>query len=125
MSSIGYDPSARYEVSISDPVLLQHSTGELEATIYQPRGDGPFPGLLNIHGGAWCRGERSDDHPMIMSLAASGMVVVALEYHLAPQHPYPAQIMDTNLGIRWMKACCRSYRCFRCKTGRLMLCAGG
>ncbi len=104
MTSIGYDPSARYEVSISDPVLLEHSTGALEATIYQPRGDGPFPGLLNIHGGAWCRGERSDDHSMIIALASIGMVVVALEYRLAPQHPYPAQIMDTNFGIRWMKA---------------------
>ena len=104
MTSIGYDPSARYEVSATDPVLLEHSTGALEATLYQPQGDGPFPGLLNIHGGAWCRGARSDDHSMIMSLASCGMVVVALEYRLAPQHPYPAQIMDANLGIRWMKA---------------------
>ena len=125
MSSIGYDPSARYEVSISDPVLLQHSSGALEATIYQPRGSGPFPGLLNIHGGAWCRGERSNDHPMIMSLAASGMVVVALEYRLAPQHPYPAQIMDTNLGIRWIKANARDLNIDPGSVGAMGCSSGG
>lgn len=125
MSSIGYDPSARYEVSISDPVLLEHSTGALEATVYQPRGDGPFPGLLNIHGGAWCRGERSDDHPMIMALASSGMAVVALEYRLAPQYPYPAQIMDTNLGIRWMKANARDLNIDPDSVGAMGCSSGG
>ena len=41
---------------------------------------------------------------MNSALAASGIVVAALDFRLAPQHPYPAQVVDTNYAIRWMKA---------------------
>ena len=76
----------------------------MEATIYQPQGKGPFPGLLDVHGGRWFLNDRSDDHPMNQALAASGIVVVAADFRLAPDHPYPAQVIDTNYAIRWMKS---------------------
>ena len=104
MTSVEYNPEARFEVEISDRVYLEHQSGSLEATIYQPQGKGPFPGLLDVHGGRWFLNDRSDDHPMNQGLAASGIVVVAADFRLAPDHPYPAQIIDTNYAIRWMKS---------------------
>ena len=104
MTSVEYNPEARLEVEISDRVYLEHQSGSLEATIYQPQGKGPFPGLLDVHGGRWFLNDRSDDHPMNQALAASGIVVVAADFRLAPDHPYPAQIIDTNYAIRWMKS---------------------
>ncbi len=104
MTSLNYDPSAQFEVTISDHVYLDNATGKLGATIYQPQGTGPFPGLSDIHGGAWGRGERSNDYPMNLALAASGVVVAAVDYRLAPAHPYPAQIIDTNYATRWLKS---------------------
>jgi acetyl esterase/lipase len=104
MTDLGYDPSAQFEVTITDRVYLENETGGIEATIYQPQGSGPFPGLLDIHGGVWCRGERPDDYPMNLALAASGIVVAAVDYRLAPADPYPAQVIDTNYATRWLKS---------------------
>ena len=103
MTSLEYNPSARFDVQMTDRFYLEHQSSSLEATIYQPRGEGPFPGLLDVHGGRWFLNDRSHDHLMNSALAASGIVVVAIDFRLAPQHPYPAQIVDTNYAIRWMK----------------------
>ena len=85
-------------------VYLEHDGGELEATIYRPQGEGPFPGLVDAHGGRWFLNDRSADHHMNAALAASGMVVAAVDFRLAPVYPYPAQIADVNYAVRWMKA---------------------
>ena len=104
MTSVEYNPAARFGVEMSDRVYLVHESGSLEATIYQPQGEGPFPGLLDIHGGRWFLNDRSSDRHMNLALAASGIVVVAIDFRLAPDHPYPAQIVDANFATRWMKA---------------------
>ena len=104
MASVEYSPAARFDVEMTDLVYLEHDSGSLEATIYQPGGEGPFPGLLDVHGGRWFLNDRSADHLMNSALAASGIVVVAIDFRLAPQHPYPAQIVDANYATRWMKA---------------------
>ena len=104
MTSVEYNPAARFEVETVDLVYLEHDSGSLEATIYQPQGEGPFPGLLDVHGGRWFLGDRSSDHNMNSAFAASGIVVVAIDFRLAPHHPYPAQILDANYAVRWMKA---------------------
>ena len=104
MTSVEYNPAASFDVEITDRIYLEHESGSLLATIYQPRGEGPFPGLLDVHGGRWFLGDRSSDSHMNLALASSGIVVVAVDFRLAPHHPYPAQVVDTNYAIRWMKA---------------------
>ena len=47
------------------------------ARIYQPKGAGPFPTVLDLHGGAWNRKDRFAEEPMDRALAASGVLVVA------------------------------------------------
>ena len=104
MTSVEYNPAARFDVETADVVYLEHQGVSLEATIYRPRGEGPFPGLLDVHGGRWFLNDRSADHLMNSALASSGIVVVAIDFRLAPQHPYPAQVADANFATRWMKA---------------------
>ena len=104
MTTIAYNPAARFDVQTNDVVYLEHPGISLEATIYRPLGDGPFPGLVDVHGGRWFLNDRSADHHMNSALAASGIVVVAADFRLAPDHPYPAQIADVNYAIRWTKA---------------------
>ncbi len=104
MTSVKYNPAASFDVEITDRIYLEHESGSLLATVYQPWGEGPFPGLLDVHGGRWFLGDRSSDSHMNLALASSGIVVVAVDFRLAPQHPYPAQVVDTNYAIRWMKA---------------------
>ena len=104
MTKVEYNPASRFDVITTDVVYLEHESGSLQVTIYQPQGEGPFPGLVDVHGGRWFLNDRSSDHHMNSALAASGIVVAAVDFRLAPDHPYPAQVADCNYAIRWMKA---------------------
>ncbi len=104
-----YDPAAQYEVKTFDVEYRRDGDTTWLARIYQPQGPGPFPGMMDIHGGAWTMSDRTANAPMASALAASGLVVAALDFRQAPQHPYPASIADTNYGTRWFKAHAREY----------------
>ncbi|MEX2599881.1 MAG: alpha/beta hydrolase [Dehalococcoidia bacterium] len=99
-----YNPEAQYEIAVSDVEMRHDGETSWLARIYQPRGKGPFPILLDIHGGAWHSQDRLFDEPFLTPLAASGLLVVAVDFRLAPAHPYPAQVTDVNHAIRWVKA---------------------
>ncbi len=126
MTTVGYNPAARFDVEMIDRVYLEHqSGGGLEATIYRPQGEGPFPGLLDVHGGRWFLNDRSSDRHMNLALAASGIVVVAVDFRLAPQHPYPAQIVDANYATRWMKAQAGEFKIEPASVGAMGCSSGG
>src|SRR5262245_12000318 len=64
------------------------------AEIYLPKGEGPFPVVMHLHGGAWFTGNARGDRKFGMTLAAAGFVVVNLDYALAPEHPFPCALED-------------------------------
>ena len=99
-----YDPAARYDVLSQDVEYLYVGGESLLMTVYRPVGDGPFPMLLRAHGGAWNIGDRAAASLIDTRLAESGMVVAAHDFQLAPDHPYPAQVAQTNFAARWLKA---------------------
>src|SRR5262245_25306405 len=100
-----YDPTARFELAISEVEVRRNSAGRmLMARIYQPKGAGPFPTVLDLHGGAWNRKDRFAEEPMDRALAASGLLVVAVDMTVAPEAPYPACVQDANYAVRWLKA---------------------
>src|SRR5207245_9199822 len=76
----------------------------LMARVYQPQGAGPFPALLDVHGGAWNDQDRTANAPVDERLAASGILVVAIDVRLAKEAPYPASVADAYYGIRWLKS---------------------
>lgn len=99
-----YDMAGEYEVRASDVEYQTGEAGRWEARIYEPIGAGPFPVLLDVHGGAWSAGSRLGGELINEGLAASGLVIVAVDFRLAPDHPYPSQIEDVNYATRWLKA---------------------
>ncbi len=99
-----YDPSKHYEIKVWDVEFRRDPVRILMARIYQPQGSGPFPALLDLHGGAWNNQDRTANAPMDESLAASGLLVVAIDLRRAPEAPYPASVQDANYGVRWLKA---------------------
>ncbi len=99
-----YDPSARFDIAVSEVELRRNAAGRmLMARIYQPKGLGPFPTVLDLHGGAWNRKDRFAEEPMDRALAASGLLVVAVDLTVAPEAPYPACVADANYAVRWLK----------------------
>jgi acetyl esterase len=100
-----YDPNARFDLAVSEVEFRRNSAGRmLMARIYQPKGAGPFPTVLDLHGGAWNAKNRFAEEPMDRALAASGLLVVAVDLTLAPEGPYPACVQDANYAVRWLKA---------------------
>lgn len=104
-SAPAYDPGAKFDLSVSEVEFRRNSAGRvLMARIYQPKGPGPFPAVLDLHGGAWNNKNRSAEEPMDRALAATGLLVVAVDLTLAPEAPYPACVQDANFAVRWLKA---------------------
>jgi acetyl esterase/lipase len=103
--SSAYDPKARFDIKVSEVPFRRNEHGrQLMARVYQPQGSGPFPTLLDLHGGAWTRKDRLANEPMDRAVAASGVLVVAIDMTLAGEAPYPANVLDANYGIRWLKS---------------------
>ena len=99
-----YDPAGHFEIAVRDVEFRRTAKGRtLMARIYQPSGPGPFPTVLDLHGGAWNGKDRKAEEPMDRALATSGVLVVAIDLTLAPEAPYPACVQDANYGVRWLK----------------------
>jgi acetyl esterase/lipase len=99
-----YDPAGKFEIAVRETEFRRSSNRMLMARIYQPEGAGPFPVLLDLHGGAWNNQDRTANAPMDEALARSGILVAAIDLTVAPETPYPASVADANYGIRWLKA---------------------
>jgi acetyl esterase/lipase len=99
-----YNPANKFEIKIWDIEFRRTPKRTLMARIYQPQGAGPFPALLDLHGGAWNNKDRLANVPMDEAVAKSGILVVAIDLRLAQEAPYPASVQDANYGIRWLKS---------------------
>jgi len=95
--------SGTYQIDVEDVEYVRYGDKPLLARLFKPRGTGPFPLIVELHGGAWCRGDRLNDTAINEPLAKSGVVVVALDFRMPPVAPYPASLADINYAIRWLK----------------------
>jgi acetyl esterase len=93
-----------YEFMVRDIVYRREGGKERLARLYQPAGTGPFPAVLQVHGGAWNNKDRTDGQNTSLDLAEAGIVVLSIDFRNAPEAPYPASLQDINYGIRWLKA---------------------
>jgi acetyl esterase len=76
--------------------------GELPARIYRPVA-GRTPLVVYLHGGGWTIGGLESHDRMCRRLAAgSSAAVLAIDYRLAPEHPWPASVDDTVAALRWV-----------------------
>jgi len=102
--SIAYNPTGRFEIKAWDVEFRRAAKRTLMARVYQPQGPGPFPTLLDAHGGAWHDKDRFANLPMCEAAARSGVLVVAIDMTNSPEAPYPASVQDANYGVRWLKS---------------------
>lgn len=83
---IACNPDARFDIEVSELELRRTERGRtLMARLYAPKGVGPFPVLLDLHGGAWNNKDRTANETMGRAVAASGVLVAAIDMTLAPE----------------------------------------
>jgi acetyl esterase len=95
-----------YEVEESDEIFAKPDGLELLARIYRPKAAGAAarPALVDVHGGAWTRLDRTVGQHHGRGLAAGGIVVVSLDFRQGPTHKHPAMAQDAAAGVRWARA---------------------
>src|SRR5215472_6842047 len=121
-----YSPAASFDLKVTEVEFRRAVSGRmLMARVYQPQGVGPFPALLDLHGGAWNNKDRFANEPMDRAVAASGVLVVAVDLTLAPEAPYPASVQDGNYGVRWLKSKAAEWNGDTAKLGVLGSSSGG
>lgn len=98
---------------------------QLKCDVYIPRGDGPFPAILAVHGGAWRSGSKLNLFRHTRRMAKAGYVVVAINYRHAPKHKFPAQVHDVKYAIAWMRKNCDEYKIDPDRIGAWGYSAGG
>jgi acetyl esterase/lipase len=95
--------------------------------IYLPEeGDGPFPVILNVHGGAFEMGDKRDIEVLTFQKSlAFGYAVVGVNYRLSGEAKFPAGLQDIKAAIRWIRANCARYHLDGNRIGAWGSSAGG
>lgn len=87
--------------------------GPLEAETLDlclPEGaSGARPGVILIHGGGWVNGDKGDFAQQCAYLASLGFVAATINYRLLPAHIWPAQLVDVQLAVRFLRQNAASY----------------
>jgi acetyl esterase len=87
--------------NIEDRTILGPG-GELPIRIYTPAGNGPFPVVVFFHGGGFVIGSLESHDPLCRQLAGlTPAIVVAVDYRLAPEAPFPAAVEDAWAAVLW------------------------
>jgi acetyl esterase len=103
------EAEARPELRVEDVEYQRRGGRALLARVYRPAGAGPYPAVVQVHGGAWVNKDRTDNDFIAKALAESGILVASIDFRMPPEAPYPASLADINLAIRWLKQRARTY----------------
>ena len=89
-----------------EDIRIPGPAGEIPARVYAPsEGAGLLPAVAYFHGGGWVQGDLETHHGLCARLARhAGVLVVAVDYRLAPEHKFPAAVEDCLAAYRWLRA---------------------
>lgn len=99
----GLDTSPELQI-VRAAQFASHDGVNLVLDIYRPTGTGPFPVMVQVYGGAWQGGTRTDNETFARYFASRGYMVYATEYRHAPRWPWPAALEDTRAAIAWARS---------------------
>jgi acetyl esterase/lipase len=79
--------------------------------LFVPDGAGPFPLVINIHGGGFRMGSKEMlDAPLAKALLAQGVAVASVNYRLSDEATFPAAVHDVTAAVRFLRANANQYR---------------
>ncbi len=87
--------------NITDKIIKNDDT-EIPIRIYTPNGNGPFPLLVYYHGGGFTFGNLELSDNVCRSISQKGSIIVlSVDYRLAPEHPFPSGLADAYAALNW------------------------
>jgi acetyl esterase len=92
-----------FDYTVPDFNYVEHKGVPQRLRLFMPVGTGPFPLVLDLHGGAWCNGDLKDCEARDLALAHEGFAVAAVNFRHADD-AYPSSSTDINFAVRWLKA---------------------
>jgi acetyl esterase/lipase len=99
--------------------------GPLRLRLYAPAAEASAA-LVYFHGGGWVAGGLDTHDGLCRRLAAgSGVKLIAVDYRLAPEHPFPAALDDSLFAVRWVAANAKALGFDACRLGVAGDSAGG
>jgi acetyl esterase/lipase len=124
---IRFDVAAPYDVEEKDATFARPQGQDLLARIYRPIGEpaAPLPALVDVHGGAWTRGDHATDGLPCRAMAACGVVVVSLGFRQGPDHKHPAASADVAAGVRYVRVHARQLGVDPARVGIMGSSSGG
>ncbi len=117
-------PAGTFEYTTEDVEYLRHGDRRFMARLYKPHGTGPFPAVVELHGGAWCNGDLNECKTYAEALARGGIAVAAVDFRHAGDG-YPTTLADINYAVRWVKAHASELNARRNKIGAAGQSSGG
>jgi acetyl esterase len=73
----------------------------LKVDVAVPKGSGPHPVVVYLHGGGWVAGSTKSHRKLAMQFAEAGFLTINVDYRLAPEHPFPAPLDDCIFAVKW------------------------
>src|ERR1700743_905744 len=95
------------ELKSAEPLSIPSPSGAIPARIYTPtklrQTDGLAPCLTFFHGGGWVIGDLDSHDVVCRKLAHEGeLIVISVDYRLAPEHKFPAAVDDAIAATKWV-----------------------
>ncbi len=91
--------------ALHEGVVVREVDGHaVTADVMVPKGDGPHPVLVYLHGGGWVSGSPATHRKLGHRFAEAGYLTISIDYRLAPEHPFPAPFEDCLHATRWAAA---------------------
>jgi len=125
MSALAADPPLQTK-RVEEIVYARVGDRELKLDMVLPaEGDGPFPGLVVIHGGAWRGGNKKSVRFMMEDAAKRGYIAISPQYRFCPKDLFPAQVHDAKAAVRWLRTHAKEYKLDPDHIGATGFSAGG
>ena len=99
-----------HEFDVEDVEYLRHGDKPLLARVFKPRGDEPFPALVECHGGAWCLSDRTTERLRHEAMASHGIVSIALDFRSGKTRPELVGLSGQSSGGHLAVPCGRTIR---------------
>src|SRR5277367_1939201 len=103
MSIAAFTLTAQTPPSVEGFVWSSPNGLDQKADLYLPKGDGPFPVAIYIHGGGFTGGDHKQFRRQAAHMAELGFAGFLIDYRLAPANLYPAAWEDAQSSVKWVR----------------------